>query len=183
MRLVILGGPGSGKSTQAKNLHKTLNLPIISTGDILREAIASQSPLGLKAQPYVLTGELLPDVLMIQFIRQRLNKKDLQGNWLLEGYPRTAFQAEELDFLLEELKQPLHWAVYLEISETTMMTRSLERSLVDDQLPIIRNRIAAFHQRTVPILEYYQGTQRLLTIPAEAQGEIVTQDLLTRLSS
>ncbi|MGL5032378.1 MAG: nucleoside monophosphate kinase, partial [Microcystaceae cyanobacterium] len=152
MRLVILGGPGSGKGTQANNINKSLNLPTISTGGILREAIATQTPLGVKAQPYFTAGQLLPDFMMIQFIRQRLLRPDLQSGWMLEGYPRTAFQAEELDFLLEELGQPLNWAIYLKMSETAMMERSLARSLFDDQPDIIEKRIQTFRERTIPII-------------------------------
>ena len=183
MRLVMLGGPGSGKGTQAANIHKSLNLPIISTGGILREAIATQTPLGIKAQPYFAAGELLPDFMMIQFIRQRLLKPDLQWGWILEGYPRTAFQAEELDFLLEELEQPLNWAIYLEISEVTMMERSLARSLFDDQPEIIEKRIQTFRERTIPIVEYYQGTQRLVKVTGEAPPETVTKHLIKAIKT
>lgn len=181
MRLVMLGGPGAGKGTQAKNLSNRLRLPIISLGNILRQAIAAQTPLGVKAQPYVEKGELLPDSIMIQFVKQRLAQDDLQQGWILEGYPRTAFQAEELDFLLEDLQQPLKWAVYLAISETVMIERSLARSLFDDLPDVISKRIAKFHECTVPILEYYDGTKRLLTVDALVSADQVTATILDRL--
>lgn len=98
MKLVILGGSGSGKSTQAEMLCMNLNIPIISTGEILRKAMSNFSDLGVRAQPYLETGELVPDEMMIEFIRNRLKEPELENGWLLEGYPRTAFQAEELDF-------------------------------------------------------------------------------------
>ena len=183
MRLVMLGGPGAGKGTQSKNLSHYLDLPIISMGDILRAAIAAQTPLGIQAEPYVTKGELLPDFMMIQFIRQRLQQPNIQTGWILEGYPRTAFQAEELDFLLEELEQPLDWAIYLEISEATMLKRSLARSLFDDQPPIIQKRIEQFRQRTIPILEYYQGKKNLLNIPAESVAKMVSETLLVALTN
>jgi adenylate kinase len=182
MRLVMLGGPGSGKGTQAKNLSKQLKLPIISLGDILRQAIAAQTPLGINAQPYVEKGELLPDSIMIQFVKQRLTLDDVQQGWILEGYPRTAFQGEELDFLLEDLQQPLNWAIYLKINENVMIERSLARSLFDDLPDVISKRIAKFHECTVPILEYYDKSQRLVTVDGLGAADQVTAMILSDLN-
>lgn len=124
MRLVILGGPGAGKGTQAQQLCQPLGISPVSTGDILREAIANQSELGHQAHFYVEKGELVPDEIMIEFMRQRLMQPDVANGWILEGYPRTAFQAEELDFLLDELEQHLDWAIYLQVPEGVMVSRS-----------------------------------------------------------
>ncbi|MGK7931495.1 MAG: adenylate kinase family protein [Microcystaceae cyanobacterium] len=181
MRLVMLGGPGAGKGTQSLRLSKSLNISAISTGGILREAISANTSLGQKAEPYVEKGELLPDEIMIQFMRQRLLKTDMSMGWVLDGYPRTAFQAEELDFLLEELNQKIDWAIYLKLSEPIMQERSLSRSLLDDNPDVIDRRIKAFKSRTIPILEYYEGTKRLLTIPADTSPEQVEQDILKHL--
>ncbi len=181
MRLVMLGGPGAGKGTQANTLNQTLQIPVISTGGILREAIAVKTPLGLEAEPYVTQGELIPDMTMIEFMRSRLLEPDMRDGWILEGYPRTAFQAEELDFLLEDLEQPLDWAIYLQISEETMMQRSLARSLWDDQPEIIEKRIANFQERTIPLLEYYAGKKTLLTLSAEDSPEQVETLILEKI--
>jgi len=197
VRLVILGGPGAGKGTQARQLCRQLSLSLISTGDMLRQAIASQTGLGHQAQVYVEKGELVPDPILIEFIRQRLLQPDTAKCWLLEGYPRTAFQAEELDFLLDEFEQQLHWAIYLEVSESVMMSRSIGRShtpqenphnltplgdlRTDDQPEIVQRRIDLFHERTVPILEYYGYRQRLLTINGDQSPEQVQQDILQKL--
>ncbi len=197
MRLVILGGPGAGKGTQARQLCRQLSLSLISTGDMLRQAIASQTDLGHQAQVYVEKGELVPDPILIEFIRQRLLQPDTAKCWLLEGYPRTAFQAEELDFLLDEFEQQLNWAIYLEVSESVMMSRSIGRShtpqenphnltplgdlRTDDQPEIVQRRIDLFHERTVPILEYYGYRQRLLTINGDQSPEQVQQDILQKL--
>ena len=179
-RLVILGGPGAGKGTQARYLGKQLKVPVISIGDILRQSIAAQSQLGLKAQPYVEKRELLADNIMIQFVRQRLLQPDVQAGWVVEGYPRTAFQAEELDFLLDDdLKQPLDWAIYLAILESLMMERSLARGLFDDESKTVKKWIAHFHERTIPLMEYYEGKKHLLTVSGEAKPEQVTQEILT----
>lgn len=192
MRLVILGGPGAGKGTQTQQLCRTLSLSEVSTSDMLREAIASQTDLGRQAQAYVEKGELVPDPILIQFIRQRLSQPDIARCWLLEGYPRTAFQAEELDFLLEELGQHLNWAIYLQVSESVMMNRSVERSRtlqdkainsrLDDQPEIIQRRINLFHERLPLLLEYYGYHKRLLTINGEQSPEQVQQDILQKLT-
>ncbi|HBL61786.1 MAG TPA: adenylate kinase [Cyanobacteria bacterium UBA8803] len=197
MRLVILGGPGAGKGTQARRLCHQLSISEISTGNVLRKAIAAQTDLGLQAQPYVEKGELVPDEILIEFMRQRLLQPDAAKGWLLEGYPRTAFQAEELDFLLEDLNQQLDWAIYLEVPETVMFNRSARRSHLpeenpkdslplgqrpDDRPEIVQRRIDLFHERTVPILEYYGYRQRLLTINGNQPPEQVQHEILERLS-
>lgn len=177
MRLLILGGSGAGKSTQAHLLCNHLQIPLISVGEILRDAIAQDSPLGQQAQAYVAQGELIPDQIMIEFIRQRLLQADIKAGWLLEGYPRTAFQAEELDFLLEELHQQLNWAIYLKVPNSIMVSRSLARSLTDDQPEIIERRLQLFQERTIPILEYYGWRDRLLTINGDQPQESVQQEI------
>ena len=197
VRLVILGGPGAGKGTQARQLCGQLNISGISTSDILREAIASQTDLGRQAQVYVEKGELVPDSIMIEFMRQRLLQPDAARGWLLEGYPRTAFQAEELDFLLDELDQKLDWAIYLQVSDSEMMSRSVGRSCPlqenteevliaadsrpDDQPEIVQRRINLFQERLPLLLEYYSYHQRLLTINGEQAPEQVQQDILQKL--
>ena len=182
MRLVILGGPGAGKGTQSHRLSQRLQIPKISTGNILREAIASQNPLGMEAEPYLNRGELLPDPMMINFMRSRLVQPDVERGWILEGYPRTAFQAEELDFLLEDLEQPLTCAVYLEISEKVMVERSLARSLVDDQPDIIQKRIDSFQEKIALLLDYYTGKKKLITLSAEDTPENIEMLILKQIN-
>ncbi|MGB7442810.1 MAG: adenylate kinase [Coleofasciculaceae cyanobacterium] len=208
MRLVILGGPGAGKGTQGQLLCRQLAIPLVSTGDILRLAIANQTELGRKAKTYVEKGELVPDSIMIEFMRERLLQPDAAKGWLLEGYPRTAFQAEELDFLLDDLGQRLNWAIYLKVSESVMLKRCLKRAQAgsdetqsnspqnqdkskststnsprsDDQPEIVERRIKLFQERTVPILEYYGYRQRLLTIDAEQAPEQVKLSVLGQIS-
>ncbi|MGM3306246.1 adenylate kinase family protein [Anabaena sp. WFMT] len=190
MRLVILGGSGSGKSTQAQRLCKYFDVPLISTGEILRDAISGDktgngygelNDLGRNARPYVIRGELVPDEMMIEFIKVRLSQQDANGGWILEGYPRTAFQAEELDFLLDNLGEKLDWGIYLQVPQAVMVSRSLGRSLPDDQPEIVQRRVELFYDRTIPILEYYDRRRRLLTINGADSPEQVQQNILTLL--
>lgn len=193
MRLVILGGPGAGKGTQSQLLCHKLGISEISTGDILRKAIACQTDLGRQAQVYVEKGELVPDLILIEFMRQRLLQPDTAQGWLLEGYPRTAFQAEELDFLLDELRQQLNWAIYLQVSQSVMISRSIGRSSnggvstedvrLDDQPEILQRRINLFHERLPLLLEYYGYHKRLLTINGNQSPMQVQQDILKLLNS
>ncbi|NES21130.1 MAG: nucleoside monophosphate kinase [Symploca sp. SIO3E6] len=195
MRLVILGGPGAGKGTQSQKLCQQQSIPLVATGDILREAIASQSDLGRQVQPYVEKGELVPDTLLIEFMRERLVQSDTARGWLLEGYPRTAFQAEELDFLLDKLEQKLDWAIYLEVPESVMSDRCIRQlsnlsskvsqanSHPDYHPDIVQRRIDLFHERTIPILEYYGYCHRLITINGNQSPEEVNQEILEKIKN
>jgi adenylate kinase len=182
VRLTILGGPGAGKSTQAAQLCQFLGIPHISTGDILRQAIAAQTELGQQVQPYVETGEFVPDKIMIALIRQRLQQPDAASGWLMDGYPLTAFQAEELDFLLDELQQQINWAIWLEVAEERLVGRSIQRSRSDDTPQVVQRRIALIHERTRPILDYYGYRQRLLTVNANPPVEAVQEAIRAKLA-
>ncbi|MDJ0660176.1 MAG: nucleoside monophosphate kinase [Crocosphaera sp.] len=181
MRLVMLGGPGSGKATQSQRLSQHFNVPIIVTGNMLRKAIEDKTELGQKAKDYVEKGDLLPNEIMIELMRNRLVESDVKNGWILSGYPRTAFQAEELDFLLESLNQSLDYAIYLQVSETVMKQRSLKRGLMDDQPDIIDRRINMFKEYTLTLIDYYQGKQKLLTLSGETSVNQVEQEILTRI--
>lgn len=182
MRLVLLGGTGSGKGTQSSKICDRFNIPSISTGEILRNGIAADTDLGKEAKTYVEKGELVPDSLMIQFIQQRLIQPDVSNGWILEGYPRTAFQAEELDFLLKKIKQKLDWAIYLQVSEAVMTQRALTRGMKDDRIEVIARRLENFQEFTVPLLEYYSYCQRLITVNGEQSPDAVEAKIISLLT-
>lgn len=181
VRLVMVGGPGAGKGTQAKRLQAAFNIPWISTGDLLYQAIAAQTPLGQKIQPLVEKGELVDDTTMIELMRDRLQQSDAASGWLLDGYPRTAFQAEELDFLLDELGQRVDWAIWLDVPKEILMARSLQRSRTDDNPEAVQRRIELLYERTIPILDYYGYRQRLLKVDGTQVPEAVEQAIRAQL--
>ncbi len=123
MRLVLLGPPGAGKGTQAKVLSKEYKIPHISTGDILREAVKAQTPIGLKAKVYMDKGELVPDEVVIEMVAQRVAKPDCEKGFMLDGFPRTAAQAKALDATLTKLKRPVDLVIYFKTSVGTIIQR------------------------------------------------------------
>ncbi len=181
MRLLLLGGPGSGKGTQATLLQQRISVPLISTGEILRQEIASSTNLGAMVQEYVAQGELVPDDLMIALIRQRLLQPDIANGWIMDGYPRTAFQAEELDFLLDELEQYLSKVVCLEVPISLLVERSIMRARSDDTSEIIQRRIDLYQERTMPILEYYEVSKRLVRVDGSQSIDQVQQAILSAI--
>ena len=123
MRIVLLGAPGSGKGTQAKKLMAERNIPQISTGDMLRAAVASGSPVGLKAKAIMDAGNLVSDEVMIGIIRDRLAEADAQNGFILDGFPRTEKQADDLDALLAELGTPVDAAILMDVDFDILMKR------------------------------------------------------------
>lgn len=123
MRLVLLGPPGAGKGTQAKVLSKEYDIAHISTGDILREAVKAQTPVGLKAKVYMDKGELVPDEVVIEMVAQRVAKPDCEKGFMLDGFPRTAAQARALDATLTELDRPIDLVLYFKTSLKTIIQR------------------------------------------------------------
>ena len=123
MRFVLLGPPGAGKGTQAQVLSKDLNIPHISTGDMLREALKAASPLGLRAKEYMEKGALVPDDIVIALVSERLSKADAKKGFILDGFPRTPEQAENLDKSLNQLNMPLDLVLYFKTSLAMIIRR------------------------------------------------------------
>ena len=123
MRIVLLGGPGSGKGTQAKKLTEKLGIPQVSTGDIFRAAVKEGTPMGLKAKEYMDKGELVPDDVVVGVVEERMAKPDLDGGFMLDGFPRTLPQAEALDGLLAGMGKPLDHAILVDVPDDELMKR------------------------------------------------------------
>jgi len=127
MRIVLMGPPGSGKGTQARKIVEKYGIPHIATGDILREAIRSKSKLGMIAKEYVERGDLVPDEIVNEIIKERISQKDCERGFILDGYPRTVMQAEALDQILEKMGYKLDAAIYLDVKEEEIVKRLSSR--------------------------------------------------------
>jgi adenylate kinase len=176
-RLIFLGPPGAGKGTQAKILADTRQIPHISTGDILRNAKAQGTPLGQKAQGYMDRGELVPDSLILDLIRERLGEADAQPGWILDGFPRNVSQAEFLDSLLQELQQEFDGVVNLDVPDEVLVARMLERGRTDDNETTIRRRLEVYRQQTAPLIKFYGDRQQLHLVDGNQLLDEVTTTL------
>ncbi|GAP98391.1 adenylate kinase [Leptolyngbya sp. NIES-2104] len=176
-RLIFVGPPGAGKGTQSKFLADSHQIPHISTGDILREAVAAQTPLGVKAQGYMDRGELVPDQLVIDLIRERLGKSDAASGWILDGFPRNVAQAEFLDVLLDELNQGCDRVINFDVPDDVLVTRMLSRGRKDDNEETIRRRLEVYREQTAPLIHYYESREKMVTIDGDQSMEEVAAAL------
>ncbi len=175
-RLIFLGPPGAGKGTQAKLLAESLKIPHISTGDILRSAVAQATPLGKKAQGFMEKGELVPDDLLLDLVRDRLNQLDAQNGWILDGFPRNVSQAVFLDNLLQETHQTCD-CINLKVPDDVLIERMLERGRNDDTPEAIRTRLEIYHNDTAPLIGYYHDRSTLRVVNGDRSLEEVTESL------
>lgn len=182
-RIVLLGAPGSGKGTQGQMLMERRGIPQISTGDLLRAAVAAGSDLGLKAKAAMDAGELVADEVVIGMIRERLNEADTANGYILDGFPRTRAQAEALDSLLVDLGKPLDRVVHLEVDEEEIVKRLLERGRSDDTEDTIRNRMKVFRDQTHPLLEYYSERGLLVTVKGSGDLEAIYSSIVEALDA
>ncbi|MDJ0704506.1 MAG: adenylate kinase [Leptolyngbyaceae cyanobacterium MO_188.B28] len=176
-RLIFLGPPGAGKGTQATLLSKFCQVPHISTGDILRSAVAEKTDLGQKAEAFMSAGELVPDELILDLILERLSQSDAVQGWILDGFPRNVPQAQFLDGLLEKISQPCEFVVNLDVPDEVLLSRLLSRGRQDDSEDVIRNRLVVYRQQTEPLIDFYRSRQQLVSVDGNQTVEVVTSEL------
>jgi adenylate kinase len=175
-RILLFGPPGSGKGTQAALLSERLGLPVLSTGDMLRQAIAEGAPLGEKVARIMASGELVDDETMGEVISERMERPDTRRGFLLDGFPRTVPQAEALERILEHRGEGLDAVVVLEVPEAELLRRALDRRRADDKEGVIRERLRVYRNKTEPLIGYYRdrGLLRLVDgdrpVPEVAEG-------------
>lgn len=183
MRIVLLGAPGSGKGTQAALLKEHYSIPHISTGDLLRQAVADATPLGLKAKEIMDRGELVPDDVMLNLIRERLGRDDVASGFILDGYPRNLAQAEALTTVLTDIGQPVEEAVLIEVNPEMVVQRIAQRAAQegrsDDTEEVVRNRLRIYEEQTAPVAGFYADAGLLTRI----LGEGTIEEVLERIKS
>jgi len=185
--VVVLGPPGAGKGTQAKLIEADRGIPQIATGDVLRAAIAAGSELGLRVKASVDGGDLVPDDLMIELIREKLSGDGTAQGFVLDGFPRTLAQAEALDAMLAGLGRRLALALEFHVPEEVAVARLVGRARkegrTDDAPEVIRHRLEVFRRQTEPVLEHYRARGILVAIHAERSVDEVQAELQQALEA
>jgi adenylate kinase len=184
VRVVLLGPPGAGKGTQAQIIADRLNAPAISTGDIFRANVSGQTDLGRQAKAYMDAGDLVPDEITVAMVKDRLAEPDAKAGFLLDGFPRTIAQAEQLRSSLAELGNRLDCVLELVVDEEELVRRlSGRRMLVDgewvqrddDKPETVRHRLAVYREQTAPLSGFYEQEGLLARIDAMGTIEEVTE--------
>ena len=207
MNIVLLGGPGAGKGTQAAKLVEEFKTPHISTGDMLRAAVAAGTELGKKAKSYMDAGELVPDDVIIGLVIDRLQEPDTDAGFILDGFPRTSAQAVALDAELGKLERPLDAALLIDVDPEVIVKRLCSRRMCrecgfigseadaacpkcggemyqrdDDNEATVRNRLDVYQKSTSPLIDYYRGSELLVSIDGDRNPDVVYADVKAALS-
>lgn len=168
MRLVLLGAPGSGKGTQAARLREHLQVPHISTGDLLRAEVAAGSKLGLEAKEIMARGELVSDAILLGMLEDRFSRDDTRGGFILDGYPRNLAQADALNALLERIGQPMDAAVQMEVPNELLVERIAGRAAAegraDDSPESVRTRLKVYDDQTAPVVDFFRQRGKLSVV-------------------
>ena len=182
MNLVLFGPPGAGKGTQSKILTAERGLPQLSTGDMLRAAIAARTPLGLACKALMDKGELVPDETVIGIIADRYDQPDCKDGAVFDGFPRTIPQAEALDRMLAARGRAIDVVVELKVDEAILLARVEQRikqgiARADDNPETVKNRLAVYRRDTAAVLTFYQGQGKVRTVDGMAPIDTVTAQI------
>ena len=206
MNIVLLGAPGAGKGTQAEKLVAKYALCHISTGDLLRQAVKDQTPLGIEAKGYMDSGNLVPDELIIGLMRERMQQPDTEKGVMLDGFPRTTAQAVALDDMLAQLERPLNAALLVDVPFEVIIGRLTSRRQCrdcgkigsvadavcpncggemyqrdDDNEATVKNRLDVYANQTAPLIDYYKGQAKLVTVDGNRAPDVVFEDVVATL--
>lgn len=208
MNIVLLGAPGAGKGTQAAKLVEKFGMCHISTGDILRAAVRDQTELGVKAKGFMDAGELVPDELIIDLMKERIQQPDTQAGVLFDGFPRTTTQAVALDGMLSQLERPLDAALLIDVDFEVIVKRLTSRRMCrecgyigsaadgaacpkcggemyqrdDDNETTVRNRLDVYEKSTAPLIDYYRGSDLLVSVDGDRDPNVVLEDVVAKLN-
>ncbi|QOZ33661.1 adenylate kinase [Bradyrhizobium sp. CCBAU 53421] len=192
MRLVLLGAPGSGKGTQAARLAKRLDIPQLSTGDMLRAAVSEGTPIGTKVKATMERGELVPDDLVVAIVAERISRPDAKSGFILDGFPRTIAQAAALDDILRAADLRIDRVLELDVDEAALLSRILNRAnearsnghaRADDNEAALRVRLAEYRGQTRPLADYYREQGLLKSINGRQSIDKVASSLLEALDA
>jgi adenylate kinase len=186
MRLLLIGPPGAGKGTQASMLSEVFGIPAISTGDIFRENVKNETALGLEAKSFMDRGAYVPDELTNKLVRDRLQNQDCRDGFLLDGYPRTSDQVEELDHILSETHTKLDYVIQLTADTDEVVRRlakrAVEQGRSDDTEDVIRNRLDVYQEQTAPLISVYESRGLLISVDGLGEIDQVTNRIVTAIS-
>ncbi|MDQ0632515.1 adenylate kinase [Arthrobacter pascens] len=178
-RLLIIGPPGSGKGTQAEQIARHFSIPAVSTGDIFRTNVSQQTPLGKEASKYLDDGAYVPDHLTNALVKERLLDPDVQGGFLLDGYPRTALQVAELDDMLASLGHRLDAVIELRAPdaelERRMLQRAKEQGRKDDTVDVFRRRLDLYHRETHELVAVYARRGLVVSVDGSGEPGVITE--------
>lgn len=187
MRLIFMGPPGAGKGTQAKFVADRYGIPAISTGDIFRANVSQGTPLGVEAKRYMDAGEYVPDEVTNLMVRNRIDEPDAKPGFLLDGYPRTLAQVEELDGMIKFTGHQLDAVVVLTVDAEVLVERLLQRAQVegraDDTEDVVRRRQEVYAEQTEPLIEVYRDRGILLEVDGMGEVADVTQRIVDALDT